>query len=140
MLRHIEHTGRDGGLVAHAKEARHVWLYHHIFLGNGLAVQESVHHVLRMGNAQEAPGGEALRQGEPDTDKPCAVGQQLRIEESRFLQVLAHLHFRLRRFFLRNIQACDTALQRFTCLFVFILWNPDCIIDVINGNRFLCIY
>ena len=45
-----------------------------------------------MGDALEAPGGQALGQGELQHHATETVGSQLRVEEGGLLQVLAHLH------------------------------------------------
>ena len=92
LLACVEDAGRDGGLVALADEARHVGLYHHVLLGHGLALQVAVAHILRMRQAHEAPGGQALRQGELQADDTVLVGRQLRVEECCLVEVLAQLH------------------------------------------------
>ena len=92
MVGRIEDTCHELGLVTPAEESRHVRLNHHFLLGHGLALNEPVVHVLRGGNAHEAPRGEALGQRELNGNAPLCVGGQSRIEEGRLVQVLAHLH------------------------------------------------
>ena len=88
----VEDARRDGCLIAHADEARHIGLYHHVLLGHGLAIEQAVHHVLRMCQAHEAPCGKALGQCELHLHTAATVGLQLGEEEGRLLQVLPDLH------------------------------------------------
>ena len=60
FLTGVEHAGCDGSLITVAQEAWHVWLYHHILLGDGLIVDIAVEHILRVGDTHEAPGGQTL--------------------------------------------------------------------------------
>ena len=95
FVAHVDDAGADGSLVALSQESRHVGLYHHVFAGHGLALNLPVHHILCVGHAKEAPGGEAFGQGELHLDDARRVGHELWHEEGRLLQVLAQLYLGL---------------------------------------------
>ena len=111
LVAHVHHAGADGALVVLAQEARHVRLNHHVLAGYGFVADLSVHHVLRVGDAHEAPRGKALGQREFQRHGAGGIGDELRHEERRLLQVLAHLHFGLLRLFLNLYDG--TGQQRF---------------------------
>ena len=100
LVAHVHHAGADASLIVLAQEARHVRLNHHVLAGYGFVADLSVHHVLRVGDAHEAPRGEALGQRELQRHGAGGIGDELRHEECRLLQVLAHLHLGLLRLFL----------------------------------------
>ena len=88
----IEDAGRNLRLVTHADEARHVGLYHDVLLGHRLALDAAIEHLGGVGNAHEAPGGQALRQRELQHHLPFFVSSQGGVAEGCLLQVLAQLH------------------------------------------------
>ena len=61
LLTGVEDAGRDGCLVLLTDKAGHVRLDHHVLLGDSLCLERTIEHLLRMGNAEEAPGGQTLR-------------------------------------------------------------------------------
>ena len=99
MFRGVDDAGRYLCLITHTDEARHVGLYHHVFLGHGLALDAATEHVGSMGYAHEAPCSQTFGQCEFQCDAPLAVGLQCGIAESGLLQVLAQLYVALVRCF-----------------------------------------
>ena len=112
-LTDIEDTGRDGGLVTLADEARHIGLYHHFLLGYGTAFDCTIIHIFRMGKTHETPSSETLRQRELQGYPTLCIRCQLGIEEGGLVEVLTDLQGRLRCLLIRmdEIQSSNTSLQ-----------------------------
>ena len=91
LLTRVEDAGGELALVALSHEARHIGLNHHILLGDDLALQRSVAHLLVGGQCHETPSGDALGQCELHRYITIFVGDELWIEEGSLVQVLAHL-------------------------------------------------
>ena len=88
----IEDLCSDYRLITLANESGHVGLDHQILLRHSLPIEVAMTHILSMGKAHEAPGSETLRQCELQGHSACGVCRQLRIEESRLVEVLADLY------------------------------------------------
>ena len=92
MVSGVKQTGRNGGIVTLTDEARHVRLYHHIFLCDDLAIDVAIEHVNGVGNTHEAPCRQTLREGERQRDMAVAIRFQSRIAEGCLVEILAELY------------------------------------------------
>ncbi len=79
-------------LIFRAHKARHVRLNHELLLRHSLCLQLSDVHHLVMSDAEQAPCGDALRQGEFYLHVALVVGLKTGHEESRLRKVLANSH------------------------------------------------
>ena len=62
MVRGVEDTGRNLGLVTHADKAGHVGLNHHILLSHSFCTNIAIQHIRRVRNAHETPSRQTFRQ------------------------------------------------------------------------------
>ena len=91
LLRSVHQPGGNLCLVVMADEARHIGLHHDRLRCHGLAVEPAVADFLVVGQAHEAPRGDALGQREVDDNAPFGIGAELWKEERRLVEVLPHL-------------------------------------------------
>src|SRR5690606_7821761 len=84
----------DLDLVRFAEVPRQVRTYHQLLLGLGIELFGTHLEVLAMGKEQELPLGKGLGTVKLETDVAIFVGVQVRVEEGRFLKVLACLDLR----------------------------------------------
>ena len=107
FLTSIENAGRDLSLITHTDKARHIRLYHDVFLGHCLTLNAAKQHVDGIGDTHETPSSQTLGQRELHGYLSLFVCRQHGITEGGLVQVLAHLDvFFLLRFF-RNTRYDD---------------------------------
>ena len=111
--------GRELGGVSLADEAGQVGLHHQLLLRHGLALKQSVVHVLVVGQAHEAPCGHALGQTEGELHVALVVGKQGGVEEGRLVEVLAQAGHWLacRVFFGLGICRCRSCVRAYDYCF-----------------------
>ena len=95
MVGGVEQAGRNLGLVTLTDEAWHIGLYHHVFLGNGLAINVAIEHISSIGNTHKAPCGQTFRECERQGNATIAIGLHIRIAESCLVEVLTNLDGRV---------------------------------------------
>ena len=101
MVGGVDDTRAQGGHITFTDEARHVGLYHHILLGNGLRLGNGIIHLRIVSQSDEAPGSDTLGKREAKRDVSLRIRLHSRIEEGRLVEVLTDLGRRRLLLFLR---------------------------------------
>ena len=87
----IEDTGGDASLVAYSDKARHIGLYHHVFLGHCLTFDKAIVHHFVGGQSHHTPSGDTLGKREFDRDASVFTARQRGIEECCLRQIFSQL-------------------------------------------------